>query len=129
MVNKFKEKTHASLIQSGMSFSLNLFITLLAHYCGPFLVFARLACRAVLLKQGTGKPPRASERASEASCERERERARERESERKRERERERERAGREREKEGERASEASCERERERERRRASGERATERK
>ena len=27
VVNKFKEKTHASLIQSGMSFSLNLFIT------------------------------------------------------------------------------------------------------
>ena len=29
VVNKFKEKTHASLIQSGMSFALNLFITLL----------------------------------------------------------------------------------------------------
>ena len=29
VMNKFKEKTHASLIQSGMSFSLNLFITFL----------------------------------------------------------------------------------------------------
>ena len=31
---------------------------LAAHYCGPFLVFARLAGRAVLLMLGTGKPPR-----------------------------------------------------------------------
>ena len=71
VVNKFKEKTHASLIQSGMSFSLNLFMAVLPRvrasvlgasleerYRGPFLVFARLACWAVLLELRTGKPPR-----------------------------------------------------------------------
>ena len=52
VVNKFKEKTYASLIQSGMSFSLNLFITMLPRH----------ACIC------SGSCPRAAKRSGCSTC-------------------------------------------------------------
>ena len=58
MLNKFKEKTHASLIQSGMGFSLNLFIAILPRRTCICLGSWRQhqhATALALLTHGTGQ--------------------------------------------------------------------------